>query len=162
MSYITKDYLITQFTNFATRLGLIFAKKTEIPTKISDLSNDSNFVTKAVNDLENYYNKNNTYNKTEINNLITTTKSGMFVVVDALPTENISTTSIYLTPATDVKDKNIKDEWINLDGTSNGWEKIGSTAVDLSGYLKTSDAESTYIKITDKETSNIDFSSYFE
>lgn len=31
---------------------------------------------------------------------------------------------------------NIKDEYINLDGTTAGWEKIGSTKLDLSGYVK--------------------------
>lgn len=31
---------------------------------------------------------------------------------------------------------NIKDEYINLDGTTAGWEKIGDTELDLSGYVK--------------------------
>ena len=37
MGYISKSYLQTQFTNFATRLSLVFAKKTDIPTTISDI-----------------------------------------------------------------------------------------------------------------------------
>ena len=32
-----------------------------------------------------------------------------------------------------------KDEYINLDGTTAGWELIGTTAIDLSGYVTTSD-----------------------
>ena len=47
MSYITKSYLTTQFTNFATRIATVFAKKTELPTKTSDLNNDSNYVSDA-------------------------------------------------------------------------------------------------------------------
>ena len=31
---------------------------------------------------------------------------------------------------------NVKTEWINLDGTSNGWEKIGETSIDLRAYVK--------------------------
>lgn len=34
---------------------------------------------------------------------------------------------------------NVKDEYINLDGTSAGWEKIGDTEIDLSGYVKKSE-----------------------
>ena len=41
-----------------------------IPTKTSQLTNDSGFVLKSVNDLTNYYNKSNTYNKAEINALV--------------------------------------------------------------------------------------------
>lgn len=42
-----------------------------IPTKTSQLTNDSGFVLKSVNDLSNYYNKSNTYNKAEVNALVT-------------------------------------------------------------------------------------------
>lgn len=47
-----------------------YANKTEIPTKTSELANDSNFITNTVNDLKNYYKKSETYNQTEINNLL--------------------------------------------------------------------------------------------
>lgn len=48
-----------------------YANKTEIPTKTSELANDSNFITNTVDDLKNYYKKSETYNQTEINNLLT-------------------------------------------------------------------------------------------
>ena len=35
--------------------------------------------------------------------------------------------------------QNIKTEYINLDGTTSGWEKIGDTELDLSGYVKYED-----------------------
>lgn len=235
MGYITKSYLITQFTNFATRISTVFAKKTEIPTKTSQLNNDSNyvvdksyvhtdnnytaddkakvdsallygvqtlteaqktqartnigagtsnfdgnyssltnqptklsqftndenFITNSVDNLTNYYTKSNSYTKEEINTLISNTKSGRFIVVDSLPTTDIQTNVIYLVPAQKSTAKNVKDEYINLDGTTDGWELIGSTAVDLSDYLKSTDAEKTYLKITDSESGNIDFSTYF-
>lgn len=44
MGFISKSYLQTQFTNFATRLSLVFAKKTEIPTKVSELTNDNDYL----------------------------------------------------------------------------------------------------------------------
>lgn len=39
-------------------------------TKLSELSNDVNFITNSVNNLTNYYTKTNTYTKTEVNDLI--------------------------------------------------------------------------------------------
>jgi len=41
-----------------------------IPTKVSQLQNDSNFVTASVNNLTNYYLKTNTYTKNEVDALI--------------------------------------------------------------------------------------------
>src|SRR5574344_3119808 len=70
MSYITKSYLTTQFTNFATRIATVFAKKTELPTKTSDLNNDSNYVSDA-----SYVHTDNNYttaDKTKVNNAVLT------------------------------------------------------------------------------------------
>ena len=130
-----------------SQLSYLYYEKVALPCKISDLTN--------------YYNKSNTYSKTEIDGLISSAKSGRFVVADSLPTTNIKTDVIYLVPSSKSTVKNVKDEYINLDGTTSGWELIGSTAVDLSGDLKITDAESTYVQITDTESSNIDFSTYF-
>lgn len=41
--------------------------------------------------------------------------------------------------ALDPQENNVKDEYINLDGTSAGWEKIGDTELDLSDYVKFDD-----------------------
>lgn len=43
-----------------------------IPTKTSELANDSEFITKAVNDLANYYLKSETYTREEVRQLLTT------------------------------------------------------------------------------------------
>ncbi len=55
-------------------------------------------------------------------------------IVDTLPTTNIKTDTIYLVPSASPEEKNAKDEYLNTNGTTTGWELIGSTAIDLSGY----------------------------
>lgn len=53
-------------------------------------------------------------------------------VVSELPTENISTTTIYL-KSTNGSEQNIYEEYIYV---NNAWELIGTTKVDLSEYAK--------------------------
>lgn len=109
-----------------------------IPTKTSDLTNDSGFITDTVNNLVNYYTKSQTYTQTEVDALIAAAKNGRFIYVTTLPTTDIDTKAIYLVPSSDPEAGNVKDEYINTDGTSSGWELIGSTAIDLSGYVQKS------------------------
>ena len=106
------------------------ATMSEIPTKVSDLSNDSGFITNTVNNLTNYYTKTNTYTKTEIDNLISAISTLDIEVVQTLPTQDISTTTIYLVPKTP-STNDAYDEYIYV---NNSWEHIGSTEVDLSNY----------------------------
>ena len=106
------------------------ATMSEIPTKVSDLSNDSGFITNTVNNLTNYYTKTNTYTKTEIDNLISAVSTLDIEVVQTLPTQDISTTTIYLVPKTPSAN-DAYDEYIYV---NNSWEHIGSTEVDLSNY----------------------------
>ena len=57
------------------------------------------------------------------------------IKVDALPTENIKTSAIYLVPKDQTEENNIYTEYIYMDSK---WEVIGDTSVDLSQYaLKT-------------------------
>ena len=102
-----------------------------IPTKTSDLTNDSGFVTSTVNNLTNYYTKTDTYTKTEVNNLIGSISSLDIEVVQTLPSSDISTSTIYLLPKSSSEQQNIYDEYIYV---NNSWELIGSTAIDLSNY----------------------------
>ena len=69
-------------------------------------------------------------------------------VVAELPTENISKTTVYLVNHGH-GDRDIYDEWIYVNNT---WEKIGNTDIDLSGYLKSTDAAETYLTKTDAGT----------
>lgn len=73
----------------------------------------------------------NRYTKTEVDNLISTIPTFSVEVVQSLPTEDISDTTIYLVPAEEPASANSYDEYIHI---NNNWEHIGSTAVDLSNY----------------------------
>lgn len=108
--------------------------------ELSKLQIDSiiySIVTKAVDDLTNYYTKTNTYTKTEVDTIASNIKNSRFEVVSSLPTTNIKTNVIYLVPKSTAQTNNVKDEYINLDETTTGWELIGSTDIDLSGYVTT-------------------------
>lgn len=54
-------------------------------------------------------------------------------IVDSLPTSNISTTTVYMIPSQQSSQDNIYDEYMYI---NESWEKIGSSAVDLTDYLK--------------------------
>ena len=140
------------------------ANASDIPTKTSELTNDSNFVSDAsyVHTDNNYTSADKTalqttipldisqlqaslltkapqattYTKTEVDQLIGAVSSLNFEVVTALPTSNISTSTIYLVPNSSAGVNNYYDEYLNLDGTTAGWELIGSTQVDLSNYIQ--------------------------
>ena len=45
MAYINKSYLSTQFSNFATKINEIFAKKIDITENITDLDINLNILT---------------------------------------------------------------------------------------------------------------------
>ena len=53
------------------------------------------------------------------------------IIVETLPTSNISTSTIYLVLNEQQGNENIYDEYIYI---NNKWEIVGSTAVDLSNY----------------------------
>lgn len=120
----------------------------DIPTALSDLTNDENFIDNTVNNLVNYYTKSETYTQTEVDNLISQLAGLDIQVVQTLPTQDISTHTIYLVP-NGGSTPNVYDEYIY---TNNQWEKIGSTAVDLSAYwTSTSGQTNSLIAITTAE-----------
>lgn len=110
-----------------------------IPTNLSAFTNDANFINSTVNNLTNYYLKAETYTKSEINSLISSVATLNIQVVRTLPTTNISQTTIYLVPKALEESQDIYDEYINTTGTTQGWERIGSTQVDLSNYYTKSE-----------------------
>lgn len=115
-----------------TNLQFQGATVTDDETNDKTVVSFPNFITNTVSNLTNYY------LKTEVDTLINTAKNGRYILVNTLPTEDIDTKAIYLVPKSTSSTNNIKDEYINLDGTSTGWEKIGDTEIDLSGYATTS------------------------
>jgi len=112
--------------------GLINAKPdfSDIPTNVSDLTNDSGFIDNTVNNLTNYYLKSETYTKAEVNSLIAQIPGFNVLVVQTLPVSDIDTHTIYLVPKTG-SGSDIYDEYLYINNT---WELIGNTAVDLSNY----------------------------
>lgn len=97
----------------------------------SDIPDVSNFITNTVDNLVNYYKKSETYTQEEVNTLIGNLHSISILFVDTLPTTG-ETNIIYLVPRAKPEEGNVKDEYIYV---NNSWEKIGSTDIDLSGYV---------------------------
>lgn len=118
-----------------------YALKSEIPDV-------SGFITKTVDDLVNYYKKNETYTKQEVNSLIGQISTISILVVDQLPITGESNV-IYLVPSENPKVKNEKDEFIWV----GKWEQIGSTAIDLSNYYTKEEVNQLL--------ANIDLSDYY-
>lgn len=100
-----------------------------IPTKVSQLTNDSNFITNAVDNLTNYYLKTNTYSKEEVNNLVNAIKSFDIEVVESLPIV-MKEATIYLVPNGQSEENNFYNEYIYVNSKV---ELIGNTKVDISG-----------------------------
>ena len=97
-------------------------------TKTSQLENDSNFITNVVNNLLNYYTKDEVYTKANIDELLSNVGAGLSVkIVTVLPTEEISGTTIYLIKTSG----NNYNQYMWID---NAWANLGSTTVDLSNY----------------------------
>ena len=98
------------------------------PTKLSDFTNDEDFINNTVNNLTNYYLKTETYTQTEVNNLISQLTALSIEIVEELPTTDISTTTIYLI---NVSGTNNYNQWMYI---NNAWANLGSTSVDLTKY----------------------------
>lgn len=93
-----------------------------IPKLVSELQNDAGYITKDVNNLVSYY------DKTEVDNMISTIPKFSIKVVDELPTEDISPTTIYLLRVD--RDDHFQ-EWVYIDDE---WDKLGDGNIDLSDY----------------------------
>jgi len=85
----------------------------------------------------------NYYTKTEVDNLLEMAMLGMFIPVTTLPEPSADTMKgIYLVPSTSGRSEdNIRDEYITIALRQGGkttyqWELIGTTRVDLTGYVK--------------------------
>lgn len=72
---------------------------------------------------------------TAINTAIGNVNSFDIAVVQALPTEDISTHTIYLVPKTG-ETNDVYDEYVYI---NNAWEMVGNTQIDLSNYVQKTD-----------------------
>jgi len=107
-----------------------------IPTALSSFTNDTNFITNAVNDLVNYYKKSETYTKTEVNNLIWQIVWFTVEIVQTLPS-TWSNWVMYLVP-NGWGNPNSYDEYVWV-ASQNKFEKIWTTDMDLSNYIQKTD-----------------------
>lgn len=117
------------------------------PTKLSDFTNDEEFIDKTISDLVNYYTKTEVYTKEEVNTKIGEIATINIVVPESgeLP-ETGKTNEIYLIPKEGGANPNAYDEYL---WTGSVFEKIGDTEIDLSNYLtKTGDASKTTVAFT--------------
>ena len=80
--------------------------------------------------LNNYYQKTESYSKTEIDNMIAVIPKFDIKIVLTLPTENISESTIYLVP-TQQEEGGSYQEYVYINSR---WELIGGQSVDLSDY----------------------------
>lgn len=114
-------------------------------------SSDLGLITNAVDDLVNYYKKSETFTKQEVNNLIAAITTMDIQVVQTLPVQDISTTTIYLVPKTTAETNDAYDEYIYV---SNAWEHIGSTDIDLTNYVTNTDYASSSVGGVVKSSAN--------
>lgn len=102
--------------------GSVLATNTDVANNYAEINN-------------NLYN--NYYNKTKIDEMISTIPKFSISPVDELPTEDISLTTVYLLKESE-DSSNLYTEYIYVNG---GWEPLGTQTVDLAGYETTSDVE---------------------
>jgi hypothetical protein len=100
-----------------------YARRSDLPSKVSELENDSGFITRLVSDLANYY------TKAETAEMISSIPKFAISVVDTLPTTGISDTTVYLVRSGAGED--LYTEYIYVGGV---WEVLGAQRVDLTGY----------------------------
>ncbi len=99
-------------------------------------------ILKIKTSLQNYYTTSQVYTKTEVDSLVSAIPKFDIKVVSALPTTNISNSTIYLVTSGN-ETNNLYDEFVYANsGTEQNptysWEKLGTQTVDLSGYATTS------------------------
>lgn len=127
--YISYNGILTQIGSSTG--GVIDAYTKEQADERFALKTDlQGFITNTVDDLVNYYTKSETYTKAEVNNLIGQISSISFEVVDSLPPTG-EANKIYLVPKTPGQSQDGYNEYIYV---NSGWERIGSTDIDLSQY----------------------------
>lgn len=120
------------------------------PTKTSQFTNDGNgvanqpFITRAANDLLNYYTTSDTYSKTEVDALLDAVSNFKYEVVNVLPTSNIDTGTIYYVTVPAPGTGYNRYQYIG-----NSWVFLGSTDVNMTDYLQNDgDASNTTVNFT--------------
>lgn len=99
----------------------------------------SQFITRSVNDLANYYLKSETYTQTEVNNLIGAIQQFHYeIAASTSAVTNPSNNVLYLIgPTGSGADKYEEYVYDATKPVAERWVKIGDTSIDLSGYVTT-------------------------
>lgn len=116
------------------------ANTSDIPTKLSELTNDSGFINNEVNDLTNYYKKTETYNQTEVNNLLSNKANSSDIPTKVSELENDSGFTTNEGTVTSVAVK--MNGEVKGTVTSSGTIDLGTVITEhqsLDGYAKTAD-----------------------
>lgn len=110
-----------------------------IPTKVSELTNDSGFILNTVDNLTNYYKASETYTKTEVDNKISSVYKykGTVATYQDLPSQNLTIGDVYNVETADSTHGINAGDNVAWKGTS--WDKLGGD-VDLSGYQEKIDS----------------------
>lgn len=135
-NYYTKDEIDTALIGKANADTI-----PTVPVNVSELNNDENYIKNTVDNLVYYYNKADTYTKTEVNGLISNIQKLTSQIVDELPTENIDSSVIYLIRIGDTS------AYMQHMYISGAWAELGSTQVDLFDYYKKTEIDT---KLADK------------
>lgn len=114
-----------------------YVKKTEVPTKLSQFTNDKSFKTED-----------------EIKKLINESNKLKKEIVTSLPSSGVDDV-VYLLKNKD-DSNNVCTEYLWINGS---WEIIGDTQVDLTDYAKKTDLENKVDKIDGKSLSSNDYTS---
>ncbi len=122
-----------------------YAKSADLKTKLSQFENDENFIKNTVDNLVNYYLKSELYTQTEIDNLIGGINKLTSEIVTELPTENISTSTIYL-----IKKENAETytQYMYID---DAWAELGDTTIDLSKYYTKTEVDTKLVQYALKD-----------
>lgn len=120
---------------------LISAVK-EMPTDVADLTNSLGYITNDTEGLVHYY------KKADVDNLIAGIAGLHVAFVEVLPTTDIKINTLYFVPKEGTTN-DVYDEWINLDGTINGWEHVGTTEVDLTNYYNKPEIDAKFEELSE-------------
>jgi len=138
-----EDYVITPEDYQA--IANIVASTINVPTKTSDLTNDSGFIDNTVSNLTNYYNKNQSYNKDEIDGKLSSIYKykGTVATYSDLPSIDVRVGDVY----------NVEEDGSNYAWNGTEWDKLGGD-VDLSNYYNKTQTDTLLNGKVDNSTLN--------